>query len=134
INEAKCQFAQSELKFLGHLVNQDGIAPLPDKVKAIIEFPKPSTKKQLRRFLGMSNFYRRFQRNIASILAPMYDMLKQKSRDLKWNESSNAAFEANKQALADMVSIHHHQPDAKLSLQVDASDSAVGAVLQQSID
>ena len=134
INEAKCQFAQSELKFLGHLVNQDGIAPLPDKVKAIIEFPKPSTKKQLRRFLGMSNFYRRFQRNIASILAPMYDMLKQKSRDLKWNESSNAAFEANKQALADMASIHHHQPDAKLSLQVDASDSAVGAVLQQSID
>src|SRR5699024_994083 len=70
INVAKCQFAKSELKFLGHLVNHQGIAPLPEKVKAIYEFPKPCTKKQLRRFLGMSNFYRKFQQNIAPVLAP----------------------------------------------------------------
>ena len=134
INEAKCQFAQPQLKFLGHLVNQDGIAPLPDKVKSINEFPKPTTKKQLRRFLGMSNFYRRFQRDIASILAPMYDMLKQKSCELKWNETTNSAFESTKQTLADMALLQHHHPNAKLSLQVDASDAAVGAVLQQYVD
>jgi transposase InsO family protein len=131
INVEKCQFAQTELKFLGHLINENGIAPLPQKVAAIREFPKPTTKKQLRRFLGMSNFYRRFQKGIASHLKPLHDMLKQKKRILNWSECETKEFETIKIELANMAMLRYPDHNSKLSLQVDASDTAIGAVLQQ---
>lgn len=59
INTTKCVFGVKEIEFLGYTVNSDGIKPLPERVEAINNFPKPENVKQLRRFLGMVNFYRR---------------------------------------------------------------------------
>ena len=71
INVSKCQFGQSELEFLGHLVDREGFKPTAEKVRAITEFPKPQTVIELRRFLGMINFYRRSLPHAAESQAPL---------------------------------------------------------------
>jgi hypothetical protein len=72
INPLKCELGASQLDFLGHRITSEGIAPLPEKVKAIQDFQRPEKAKGLRRFLGMLNFYRRFLPRAASTLAPLY--------------------------------------------------------------
>ena len=72
INPNKCEFGVPEITFLGHLVNSHGIRPLPDKVEALRSFPRPSTPRKLREFLGLINFYNRFAPNCACILSPLY--------------------------------------------------------------
>jgi hypothetical protein len=59
LNVSKCEYAQNEVTFLGHRVNESGIAPTHERVEAIVDFPRPTDVKGLRRFLGMVNFYRR---------------------------------------------------------------------------
>lgn len=76
INLSKSHFRRSEVKFLGYLVSASGILPLPEKVTAIREFSRPATVKQLRRFLGMLNFYRRFTAGAARFQASLNDCLK----------------------------------------------------------
>ncbi|GFV78501.1 hypothetical protein TNCV_3478161 [Trichonephila clavipes] len=76
INPSKCTFGVPTLNFLGFQVCSSGIKPLEDRVEAILKFPKPATITQLRRFLGMLNYYRRFIRQAAHILAPLVKFLK----------------------------------------------------------
>jgi Reverse transcriptase (RNA-dependent DNA polymerase) len=76
INPAKSSFAQSTATYLGHSISAAGIAPLDSHVTAIKEFPTPTTPKQLQRFLGLLNFYRRFLPNAAAVLCPLTDSLK----------------------------------------------------------
>ena len=71
INPSKCEFDVSEITFLGYSVNADGIKPPTERVKAILKIPKPADIKQLRRYLGMINFYRRFIPGAAKILQPI---------------------------------------------------------------
>ncbi|GBO44223.1 Retrovirus-related Pol polyprotein from transposon 17.6 [Araneus ventricosus] len=123
---------------------ENGIKPLPDKVKCILDFPKPDTLTQLRRFLGMFNFYRCFIPKAAHILAPIVQFLeghtnKKKSRSsvcksseqLKWNENAEQAFIAAKNAIAETTLLRHPIPGAQLILRVDASDVAIGGTLSQ---
>ena len=75
INPDKCQFGQREIEFLGHVINARGTKPTSDKVKAIIDYPRPKTVRDLRRFLGMLNFYRRSLRHAAHTQAPLNQFL-----------------------------------------------------------
>ena len=134
INPDKCQFGASELIFLGHLVSKDGIRPLPEKVEALHNFPRPSSQHKLREFLGLINFYNRFIPNLASLLSPIYVYLGKDYKNIKeieWSDDAIAAFETVKAALAKATLLVHPVPDAPLSIATDASDNAVGAVLQQ---
>lgn len=141
INLAKCEFGKSSLEFLGFLVSEHGIKPLPDRVKAIQNFPQPNSLTQLRRFLGLFNFYRRFVPKAAHILAPLNQLLqgkKNKTRvpkkhepPLEWNEVAEQAFLKAKTALAEATLLRHPIPNAKLSLWTDASDVAIGSTLMQ---
>ena len=131
INPAKCTFAASSLKFLGHMVSEDGLVPLPRHVGAIQDFPPPSDLKQLQQFLGLINFYRRFLPSIARILKPLTDLLRGNPKLLVWSPAAESAFVTAKAALVAAVPLTHPAPNAKLSLAVDASDSHVGGVLQQ---
>jgi len=131
INPAKCVFAATSLKFLGHMVDENGIRPLPKHVTAVQGVQPPTDVKQLQRFLGMINFYRRFLPGIARVLRPLTDLLRGSPKTLDWPPEAAAAFKEAKLALIKAVPLSHPAPDAVVSLAVDASDTAVGGVLQQ---
>ena len=82
INRAKCVFGAPSLDFLGYRVDANGVAPLPQKVEAIRQIPAPTTIKELQRFLGALNYYRRFVPHAAAILSPLYEALRGKPKSL----------------------------------------------------
>ena len=136
INPSKCRFGVAELEFLGHRVSADGIQPLQERVSAIQKFPMPDSIRKLRQFLGLVNFYHRFIPNCASILEPLNKLLAKSqgvNRKLSWNATAKAAFTAIKDALATATLLSHPKPIAPMCIMSDASDRAVGAVLQQQI-
>ena len=136
LNRKKCIFAVSEITFLGHRVSKKGAAPLEDKVTAIREFSRPRTMKGLRRFLGMVNFYRRFIPGVAKTLAPLHLILsphKHSRKNIEWNEVAEASFIAVKQQLADTTMLAFPDLSAPNQLVTDASDTAVCAVVQQTV-
>lgn len=138
INSEKCIFGVSEIKFLGHLVSAEGIRPLPEKVQAIINFPKPNLARELRRFLAMLNFYRRFIPKAVERQKVVQELIqgnvKNDNRVLVWTEESAQAFEDCKKQLANAALLAHPKLDAELALFTDASDFAVGAALNQRVE
>ena len=129
----KCLFGVPSLEFLGHQVSKNGSGPTQAKVEVIQNFPQPSTIKGLQEFLGMMNFYHRFLPNIASILSPLYGALKSSKpqQEISWSHQMKQAFVAAKCALGNATMLAHPCSDCPLALTPDASDRAVGAVLEQ---
>ena len=126
-----------QLKFLGHLINANGVRPLQEKVEVIQRFPLPTTKQQLREFLGLINFYHRFILGCAQLLQPLNDLLSTISsshKELQWCEQTTKAFQTIKEALANSTLLFHPKSGAPTCIITDASDTAVGAVLQQKIE
>lgn len=136
INMDKCQFGVNQLEILGHVIDSTGIKPLDNKIVAIKDFPMPTSLRQLRRFLGLVNFYRRFIPNCAEIVHPLTDLLKRTKRKLVFDDVAVESFEAVKKALANAATLTHMSTDGNtpLFLTTDASQQAVGAVLQQLVD
>ncbi|BHF60215.1 hypothetical protein SprV_0100317800 [Sparganum proliferum] len=131
INPSKCVLGVPSLEFLGHQVDSEGLRPLPSKVDAVRNFPPPTSKRQLQRFLGMVNFYRRYLPNCADLMLPLTNILSGPKGPLELTGEALTAFERIKNSLADATLLTHPAPEAQLSLMVDASTVAVGAVLQQ---
>ena len=131
VNRAKCVLGVKSLDFLGYRLSSTGIAPLPDRVVDISAFPAPTTIKGLQRFLGMVNYYRRFIPKAASHLHHLHDALAGKKKTLEWTAGCQVSFEATKKALAAATLLHHPRPSASLALTTDASNIAIGAVLEQ---
>lgn len=135
INVDKCQFGQHELEFLGHIINPRGILPTPEKVKSVTSYPLPGAVHDLRRFLGLVNFHRRSIPHAARILEPLHQYLvNSKKRDktkIDWTLKSVAAFEQIKNALADASLLVHPSSNSEIRLVTDASDSGMGAALEQ---
>ena len=131
VNIDKCRFGCDQIEFLGHLIDTQGARPLPSKVEAIQQFPLPTTVKDLQRFAGMVNFYHRFIPAAATFMAPIYQAIANTNKILEWTHELQLAFEQAKRALASATLLQHPHPEAPLSLSVDASDVAVGAVLEQ---
>jgi hypothetical protein len=131
INPAKCTFLVSSLSFLGHNLDTSGISPMEKHVKGLADFPPPSDLKDLQRFLGLINFYRRFLPRIAGTLQPLTDLLRGNPKTLNWSDTAAAAFGAAKAALISATALAHPLPGAVISLAADASDTHIGGVLQQ---
>lgn len=135
INATKCVWGQPEVTFLGYQVSAAGTQPLSTKVQAIQDFPVPRTVKELRRFLGMLNFYRRFIPNAAKSQAPLNSMLggeKVKGSDpVQMSQLQLEAFKECKSMLSNATLLAHPREQAELSILTDASDVSIGAVLQQ---
>ena len=135
INAAKCSFAQPEMEFLGHSVNSEGIRPTAHRVQGIADAIVPTTVKQLRRFLGMVNFYHRFIEHAAEVLSPLYDLLKTKDKKLNhWPPEAQQAFDRIKATLTQRTLLHHYREGAIISLSTDASSVSLGAVLHQHVN
>ena len=133
----KCILGVLALEFLGHYVSSEGIRPLEDKIEVIHAFLRPTSQRHLRKFTGLVNFYRRFLPSRAAIMQPLNQLLthpKDKSAPLEWTEEALSAFNKTKEALSQATLLNHPKPDAPTCLMTDASDTAVGAVLQQYVD
>lgn len=123
-------FGVSELEFLGHHLTNNEITPLPAKVQVLIDFPPPMSKRALRRFLELVNYYRRFVLNCAALLQSL-EMLLRESRSptapLVWQEGAQRAPEEIKYALASAILLVHPAPGAPTYLTPDAASALVGA-------
>ncbi len=135
INAEKSHFGLDKIDFLGHHVTENGIKPLQKKVDVIENFPRPENVKDLHKFVGMINFYHRFIPSAAKILKPLYNAVSKKNVKEKftWTNEMEKSFIEAKQALSSVTMLAHPLPDAPLSLTTDASNIAIGAVLQQKI-
>ena len=133
VSPAKCHLAKPELKFLGHKVSHQGIEVDEDKVKAIREMPAPSSKKEVRSFLGMAGYYRKFIPEFSEVAAPLTKLTKKDVR-FEWGNPHQIAFECLKQQLASSPVLAYPRYDEEYKLQTDASNIALGAVLTQEKD
>ncbi|CAH8566999.1 unnamed protein product [Schistosoma bovis] len=134
INIEKCEFGKESLQFLGHNITSQGITPIATEVDAIKNYPLPDSWKKLRRFLGLINYYRRFIPNCASILQPLTDALRGNARTFQLSPDAIQAFENAKKALNKEVTLTRRKSETPLAIMTDASDVAVGAVLQQLVN
>ena len=136
INPSKCIFGAAFLEFLGHEISVHGISPLPYKVQAIQDFPAPSSLCKLCEILGLVNFYHRLIPHCASLVQPLTDLLSPKqtsTESFHLSEGALSACQAVKTTLAKATLLTHPDPSAPYCLMVDASNVAVGGVLQQRI-
>nr|VZH96017.1 unnamed protein product [Spirometra erinaceieuropaei] len=131
INVSKCVFGAQSLFFLGHRVDASGCHPIDTKVSAIRDFPTPTSFQQLRRFIGLVNFYRRFISHCAQLMLPLTNLLRGNNREFSFPDTAVEAFNRARKALADTTVLVHPIPDAPLSIVADASNFAIGAALQQ---
>ena len=131
VNKSKCLFGVGELEYLGHLVTSEGIRPLTGRIDVIHQYPRPQTRSKLQRLLGMINYYHRFLPGIAPKLAPFHATSTGRGKDITWTPQCQQTFEDAKTALSHVTLLHHPRPDAKPSITVDVSDTAIGAQLEQ---
>lgn len=139
LNIEKCKLAKSKIEFLGYTIDKTGHSPLPERVEAIASYPKPHTVDELRRFIGMINYYHDCIPNLAEIQAPLTNFLrgstkKKDKTELPWDETADLAFEKCKERLSNVTSLAFVSPDAPIVLKTDASSSAIGAALDQCED
>lgn len=133
LNVEKSMFCRRFIKYLGHIVGNGQIKPDPDRVRCIVEFPTPVTVKQVRRFLGVTQWYQRYMSNYSATAAPITDLLK-KANSFKWTPEAQKAFEKLKANLTSAPVLVHPDFSLPFYIQCDACITGVGGVLYQVID
>ncbi|KAK3545117.1 hypothetical protein QTP70_000990 [Hemibagrus guttatus] len=127
----KCLFHQPSVQFLGYVIDRSGVRMDEKKVGAVRDWPKPTSVKELQRFLGFANFYRRFIRGYSSVTSPLTNLLRKKPKSLTWTPTALQAFDTLKQAFTTAPLLVHPDPERPFVVEVDASTTGVGAVLSQ---
>ena len=133
INLEKCDFGKSQVTYLGHQVGSGGIRPVQAKVADIVSFPPPTTRRSLRRFLGMIGYYRRYCKNFAQVAAPLSDLISER-RKFNWSEACQRAMNDLKAILMSAPVLRAPDFDRKFIVCVDASDVGIGGVLGQEVE
>ncbi|GFU78892.1 retrovirus-related Pol polyprotein from transposon 297 [Trichonephila clavipes] len=130
LNKDKCKFGCEELKYLGLIINKEGIKTDETKVQAIVEMKPPHNSKEVSKFLGMSQWYAKFIKNYADICEPLYN-LKRKLKRFIWSIEAQKAFDAVKAAITKAPVLKFPDFKKPFELFTDASSIGVGAVLNQ---
>jgi len=133
LKPTKCHLFQRKVKFLGHVVSEKGIVCEPDKVTAIATWPTPTNILEVRTFCGLASYYRTFVQDFVKLAKPLNNLTR-KNATFVWNHECEAAFQALKERLMSAPILVPPRNDGKYVLDTDASDTAVGAVLQQEQD
>ena len=126
----KCEFHVPSVSFLGYIIGDGKVQPDPAKILAVEEWPQPENRKQLQRFLGFANFYRRFIRNFSQVASPLTRLTSTKV-PFNWTTDAEQAFNDLKSCFTSAPVLIHPDPALQFVVEVDASDIGVGAVLSQ---
>ena len=127
---SKCEFFKESIEFCGQMVGAGGVGMEPGKVASMLAYPAPTTLTQLRSFLGMCNFYRRYVQGYSHIAGPLHN-LTESTVAWAWGPSEQRSFDALKVALASSPVLVLPNPDLPFVVTTDASNFAIGAVLSQ---
>lgn len=128
LRKDKCAFFRDSVTYLGHTIDKHGIKADQNKIKAITEMPNPTSKAELRSFLGMVRYYDRFIKNLATKCAPLNDLLCE-SVVWDWSASHSLAVKEIKAALVSTQNLTHYDPSQPLTLACDASSTGIGATI-----
>ncbi|GFX57523.1 hypothetical protein TNCV_3051731 [Trichonephila clavipes] len=130
LNSKKCLFAAQEVKILGHLVSSNGVRPDPDKIKAVRNFPTPKNIHDIRSFLGLCSYFRRFIKSFCHLAEPLQSLLKS-GVEFHWGPEEVEAFNSLKKALTSDPVLGMYDEKASTEIHTDASGYGIGAVLVQ---
>ena len=131
---SKCEMFRSKVAFLGHVISADGLKMEEEKVTAVKEYPKPRNIHEVRGFLGFVGFYRKFIAGFAKIAKPLTELTKAKAKKFEWDDEAEQSYHTLKELIQTAPMLHAPDENQPFWLTTDASDFAVGAVLQQKDD
>lgn len=134
LNLGKSKFCRKQLNYLGYIINEAGLSVNPEKVEAIVNYPSPTSVKEVRRLLGMATWYNRFISNFASKCGPITDLLKKNVKKFEWTPEAESALNVLKTALISAPVLKTPDFTKPFIIQADASDRGVGAILVQHHD
>lgn len=126
----KCTFAESSVKYLGHIIQENTIRPVKDNLISVRNFPVPKTQKNIRQFLGKINFYHEYIPKSATILEPLHNLLR-KGVNFIWSEECQRSFDEIKDLLCSQPILAIFDQDLPINIYTDASLQGIGAVLKQ---
>ena len=129
----KCSFFKKHIQYLGHLLLDEGIQPLPEKLESIENMPRPKNQKEVKQFLGLVGYYRKFVPRFADI-SRVLNRLTRKDEEFKWTPECEKCFNMLKDYLQESSILRYPDPEVKYVLYTDASKYAYAAVLTQTID
>lgn len=133
LKRSKCAFMQKEVEYLGHRVDAQGLHPVKKKVKAVMDAPTSTNVTELKAYLGLLNYYNKFLPNLATLSAPLHELLRHGVR-WSWQKKQKEAFQKSKTLLNSADVLVHYSADRELVLSCDASPYGVGAVLSHKMD
>ena len=126
----KCSFCQESVQFLEHIVSSKGLTADPAKIQRVVDWPIPTTKREVQQFLGLVSYYRRFIRNCAQIAKPLHQLTEQ-SKSFSWTVECDQAFQRLREQLTTPPVLVFPDFTKEFMLDTDASDQGIGAVLSQ---
>lgn len=129
-NPKKCEFHVTTIEYVGYIVSPKGLSMDPSKVQTILDWPVPTTVRDVQSFLGFANFYRRFVRAFAVISKPLTSLTR-KDVPFEWSKACEHAFRTLKNQFSSTAILSHYHADRLTILETDASDYAIAAILSQ---
>ena len=130
LKKSKCHIEKEEVQFHGHVFTRDGLKTDPEKVRAVVDMPRPTDKAGVQRLLGMVNYVSKFIPNTSDLTSPLRQLLHQ-DVEWHWEEQHETGFKKVKEALALSPVLGYYDAKKELTLQVDASSTGLGAALIQ---
>jgi hypothetical protein len=127
---SKCNFAKSEVEYLGHIISENTIKPSPNKIRVVKEFPQPKNLKKIQRFLGLTGYYRKMIQNYTEIAYPL-TQLTRKDNPFIWTEIHTKSFNALKDKLTSEPVLTVYDPKTPCELHTDASKTGIAGILMQ---
>lgn len=128
VKREKCVFFHESINYLGHVISKHGIQTCSEKVDAVVNTPAPTTVSELRSFIGMVMYYAKFIKNVSTILAPLYELLRANVKFV-WTKECETSFMYIKKQLSSSEVLVHYSPNLPLVLTADASSVGVGAII-----
>ena len=130
LNPKKSKFVNQKVEYLGHVITPKGVEPDPSKIRVVQDFPTPRNLKELRSFLALANYYRRFVKGFSTTASPLNALTRKRVR-FCWSESCTGAFDKRKSALVSATILAYPNFKEPFLLFVDASSTGIGFTLTQ---